>query len=534
MASKIVYVAVAVAIAVIIGVAVAVSSGPSGDPAPPPVPPQSEEFDIIDVGVMLPSTGDLAAHGQDNNIGVQLGLVDFNDYLEEIGASWRMNLVLEDTQSDPIVALEKIQSLNSKGIKFVLGPESSAEVRNIKSYADSNDMVLISPTSTSPSLAIVDNIFRMIPDDTQQGKVLALLFEKEGIKAVVPIYRADVWGDGLYESTRNNFESIGGVMDDGIRYSPEVTVYSTEATLLSSLVDEYVNEYSADEVAVLMIGFSETVHLINFAASYDNLETVRWFGSDGSSNDGTLSDDPIASEFTQNTNFVSTQFATSTNEIYQHVNDYFIDFKGSSPNAYAFSSYDSVAVLGKAILETGSTDPLTVRDAIIDVASRHTGAIGTVNLNEAGDLAISDYDLWGIKDGGWYKYGHFYAGDSTFEFESDKMMMDDDEMMDDDKMMMDDDEMMDDDKMDDDKMDDDKMDDDKMDDDKMDDDKMDDDKMDDDKMDDDKMDDDKMDDDKMDDDKMDDDKMDDDKMDDDKMDDDKMDDDKMMIESEEP
>ena len=119
-------------------------------------------------------------------------------------------------------------------------------MRNIKSYADSNDMVLISPTSTSPSLAIVDNIFRMIPDDTQQGKVLALLFEKEGIKAVVPIYRADVWGDGLYESTRNNFESIGGVMDDGIRYSPEVTVYSTEATLLSSLVDEYVNEYSAD------------------------------------------------------------------------------------------------------------------------------------------------------------------------------------------------------------------------------------------------------------------------------------------------
>ena len=92
--------------------------------------------------------------------------------------------------------------------------------------------------------------------------------------------------------------------------------------------------------------------------------------------------------------------------------------------------------------------PLTVRDAIIDVASRHTGAIGTVNLNEAGDLAISDYDLWGIKDGAWYKYGHFYAGDNTFDFESDKMMMmDDDEMMDDDKMMMDDDEMMDDDKM---------------------------------------------------------------------------------------
>ena len=106
MASKIVYVAIAVAIAIIIGVAVAVSSGPSDDPVPPTVDP-SEELDIIDVGVMLPATGDLAAHGQDNNIGVQLGLTDFNSYLEEIGASWRMNLVLEDTQSDPIVALER-------------------------------------------------------------------------------------------------------------------------------------------------------------------------------------------------------------------------------------------------------------------------------------------------------------------------------------------------------------------------------------------------------------------------------------------
>ena len=376
-----------------------------------------EDLDIIDIGVMLPSTGDLAAHGQDNNIGVQLGLTDFNSYLEEIGASWRMNLVLEDTQSDPIVALEKIQSLNSKGIKFVLGPESSAEVRNVKSYADSNDMILISPTSTSPSLAIVDNIFRLIPDDTQQGKVLALLFQEEGIKAVVPIYRADVWGDGLYKSTRSNFEALGGVVDNGIRYSPDVTVYSTEAVLLSALVERYVDIYSRDEVAVLMIGFSETVHLLNFADSYELLREVRWFGSDGSSNDGTISSDPIASSFTHDVRFVSTQFATSTNDRYQHVNDYFIDFKGSAPNAYAFSSYDSVWILGKAILETESTDPLIIRDSLIDVASRHTGAIGTVNLNEFGDLAISDYDLWGIENGAWYKYGHFYADSGTFEFE---------------------------------------------------------------------------------------------------------------------
>ena len=277
-------------------------------------------------------------------------------------------------------------------------------------------MVLISPSSASPSLAVADNIFRMVPNDTYQGKVLALLFQEKGIKAVIPIYRADAWGDGLYESTRNNFESLGGVMDDGIRFSPEVTVYSTEANLLSNLVDKYVNEYSADEVAVLMIGFSETVHLINFAASYDNLETVRWFGSDSSSLDSTLSDDPTASAFLQDVNFVCNRFDTSGNNAYADVQERFMEYTGRTSDAHTFPIYDSVWVLGKTILETDSIDPLTVRDAIIDVASRHTGAIGTINLNKFGDFATPNYDLWSIRDGAWYKSGYFDADSGTFSF----------------------------------------------------------------------------------------------------------------------
>ena len=383
-----------------------------------PPPSSSGLPDIIDVGVMLPSTGDLSSHGQDSNIGVQIGLNDFNSYLKEIGASWQMNLVLEDTKSDPSIALEKIQLLDSRGIKFVLGPESSAEVRGVKPYADSNDMIIVSPTSTSPSLAVIDNIFRLIPDDTQQGKVLALLFEQEGVEAVIPIYRADEWGDGLYASTRSNFESLGGVMDDGVRYSTEINDYSDETQMLSDLVDQYAENYSAGKVAILMIGFSETAGLFNSAASYENLHDTRWFGSDGSSNDSVLSGDPVAAEFMQDVNFVSTQFATSTNDVYEHVNDYFIEFKGTTPNAYTFSLYDCVWVLGKTILETQSVDPLVVGDALIDVAGTHTGAIGTVNLNEFGDLAIADYDLWSISDGVWYKFGHFNADDSTFDFES--------------------------------------------------------------------------------------------------------------------
>ena len=463
MVSKIIFIVIAVVVAIMVGVVIAASlgiqddmsettdpesihatsktsdtvNGTSGTLAEPQdsvsqttePPAQSEEFGVVgtvvdkdmtksnlpkvvDVGMMIPGYGTWP----EEETMAYLGYEDFNNYLEEIGAHWRMNLIWKDSQPDPIKALEGIQQLDSEGVKFVLGYISSAEIHHIKSYVDSNDMVLISSVSSATSLAVVDNIFRFSPDSSQQSKVLSLLFERDGIEAVVPIYRGDDWGDSVYKSTKNSFEALGGVMDDGVRYSPEATVYSAEAALLSDLVEKYTNQYHADKVAVLMIGFSETVHLLGSAASFDNLDSVRWFGSAGSSRDRVLSDDPAASAFLQDVDFVGVRFGISRNDVYADVQEYWMKYKGRIPGTYSFPLYDSVWVLGKTILETDSIDPLTVRDAITDVAARHTGAIGTINLNEFGDFATPNYDLWSIRDGAWYKSGYFDADSGTFSF----------------------------------------------------------------------------------------------------------------------
>lgn len=372
---------------------------------------------IVNIGVMLPATGDLASHGQDNNIATQLALDDFNDHLDSINASWRMNIIVEDTQTDPVVALEKIQSLNAKGVKLVVGTETSAELNNVKSYADSNNMLLVSPSSTSPKLAINDNIFRLIPDDTKQGKVLAELFVLDEIKVIIPIYRGDVWGDGLYDSTRSSFESLGGVVDDGIRYSPEVTVFSSEASLLDSTLKKYLAEgYSYENIAVLMIGFSEVVHIFNFVNSYDELHKVRWYGSDASSNDDSIVNDSISSKFAQDVNFVATQFAASSNPTVQRINDHLILQTGSLPNTYAYSSYDALWLLGLSILETDSMDAKVIKSVLSRVASTYDGAVGKIVFNEYGDLALSDYALWSVHNGDWYLHGHYSVKDNSFEF----------------------------------------------------------------------------------------------------------------------
>ena len=367
---------------------------------------------VVDVGMLIPGLGTWT----EEEAMAYLGMNNFNNYLEEIGAHWRMNLIWKDSRYDPIEVLEVIQQLDSDGVKFVVGAASSAEIHHIKSYVDSNDMVIIAPWSTSPSLAVVDNIFRLSPANNQEGNVLSLLFKQEGIEAVIPIYRGEDWSDSVYKSAKNSFEVLGGVMDEGIRYSPEATAYSAEAALLSDLVDKYTDQYPADKVAVLMIGVSETVHLLGSAASFDNLDSVRWFGSDGSSKNSILTDDPAASAFLQDVDFVGVKFGASKNDVYADVQEYWMKYKGKTPRIYSFPIYDSIWVLGKTILETDSVDPLTVRDSIIDVAATHTGAIGTINLNEFGDFATSNYDLWSVRDGAWYKSGYFDADSGTFSF----------------------------------------------------------------------------------------------------------------------
>ena len=125
----------------------------------------------------------------------KLAIIDFNQYLADKGAEWSLVMTIEDTQTQPTVALDKIQSLHAKGIKVIVGPYASANLQNIKGYADNNDMVVVSCCSTSPLLAIEgDRIFRMSPDDTNQGVVLARLMADAGIEIAVPVWREDAWG----------------------------------------------------------------------------------------------------------------------------------------------------------------------------------------------------------------------------------------------------------------------------------------------------------------------------------------------------
>ena len=362
----------------------------------------------VQIGSLYPLTGRLASKGVENLAGTQLGVDDFNAFLAGIDADWRLNLVAEDSETRPDAALRKVQALSSKGIEIIIGPETSSNTQQVKPYADTNDMMLISCCSSSPTLAIAgDSVFRLVPDDSKQGVALGRLLSDAGIEVAVPIWRGDVYGDGLHQATSENFASRGGMMDAGVRYNPEAVDFSGEVSLLAERVQELINEHGADKVAVFIISFDEVVQIVQAAASYDVLYDVNWFGAETLTKTTPILADASTNEFINSVPYVSLQIAENRGSVYEHVQSHIVEMTGSEPTTFVYQAYDAAWLVGLSMLKTGMTDAASVKDVFHEVANGYDGALGGTTLNEAGDLAAADYALWTISGDQWMDIGSY-------------------------------------------------------------------------------------------------------------------------------
>ena len=370
----------------------------------------------IKIGGIFPLTGDLPYIGEEDLEGTRLGVADFNDHLAELGEPWSIELVPEDSETSPAIALEKIRALNARGINIIIGPETSANVRSVKDYADSNNMLLVSCCSSASSLAIAgDSVYRLVPDDSSVGPALARLLDHEGIGVMIPVYRDDTWGRGLSESTIKSFEGRGGQVGEGIPYNPESTEFSAKTSLLAQEVQRRVDEFEPYKVAVLFVGFAEIVEFMKSASEHDVLDDVRWFGPGGNS-ESQLIEDPAGLEFATNVRFTTMLVAVSDNERYRHVQDHVYETFGRTPSTSVHPSYDAPWIVGLAMLETQSTDVDAIKRILPRIAENFDGATGGMDgiiLNDAGDRDSADYDIWGIRGGEWVLLGKYTQSDDS-------------------------------------------------------------------------------------------------------------------------
>jgi len=360
----------------------------------------------IPIGALLPLTGVLASFGQNNKVAAEIAVEEVNDFLEKIGAGWRLKLYVEDTETKPSVALEKLMALHSKGVKVVIGPMASAGVKALKEYADSNKILVVSPSSTSPALAIPDDyIFRFPPTDELQGRIAPRFAKTIGATHIIVMWRGDAWGDCLADVIKKRSSELGVEVAKEIRYAPEATEFSAEVATLASAVDDLVSSgVSPEKIMIVLIGFEEARTILLDAAEYDVLWKVRWFGSDGTALSTMLIEDPKVAEFSAAVRFVN-PIAGSETEGFWRLVEKVKERIGRIPESYSVNTYDAIWLIAHALLVTDKYDGEALKNVFMKVVDQYYGANGHIVLNEAGDRAYANYLLWEIvKTDGEYEW----------------------------------------------------------------------------------------------------------------------------------
>ena len=185
----------------------------------------------------MPYTGSFSSIGKSTKVALEKAEYDVNKHFEDINSSLHFTLLMANSKTSPEESLIVIKRLHEKGANIIVGPSVSNTVETAKEYADANNITLISYSSTSSLLSIEgDRLFRLVPDDTYQGKIVAERMVKDGIKVIVPIWRGDLYGNELYKSTKSYFEKLGGEVEEGINYKPHTDKFATSLHRINFLM----------------------------------------------------------------------------------------------------------------------------------------------------------------------------------------------------------------------------------------------------------------------------------------------------------
>ena len=349
------------------------------------------------VGALLSLTGPGRTLGQTSEAALQLAADDLNAQLSAQGSPTRVSLRIQDTGLDPTRALERLTALAQQGVRIFIGPQSSSEIAALKSFADANDVIVLSQGSTAGSLSLPDdNVFRLVPDDAEEGAAMVELLREEGIQTVVPLWRQDAGNQGLHDAIERLFTEAGGTVTGGASYAPGTTDFSTQLATVKSEIQAAVAQNGADHVAVYFAAFEESAVGIFAAASADPaFSQVRWYGGDGMVQSSLVVADPDAAAFAAATEFRAPTYGLD-DQLIQADADLIAAIgarSGLPADAFTLAAYDALHLATLAYAKVGLGSIADYRAELLSQAQAYAGATGLTTLNANGDRAVGDYEF---------------------------------------------------------------------------------------------------------------------------------------------
>ena len=379
----------------------------------------------LKIGTLLAITGDLSQFGSSMQDSASLLVKTVNACGGVLGQP--VQLISEDDQTQPgagATAMSKLAEVNR--VAGVVGATGSAVSSAAVDIAVRNQVVLISPSSTSPVFTerakkgdFKGFWFRTAPSDSFQGQALAKLAKKQNFQSVAILAINNDYGNGLAKSFIAAFEAAGGKVvnrDKPTFYAPNASTFESEVS----------TAFAGNPDAVLLVAYPETGSLILKAAYEQGLlgKRAQVLLTEGmkQANIANLVGKNPAGQY-----LATGVIGTAPNTQGPALADFRSRYQAAynrQPNVYDPNTWDAAAVLVLAAEAAKSTTGAAIKDKIRDIANapgqevtdvcqglslirqgkdiNYQGASGTADFNAEGDVS-SNYDVWTIDSNGTLK-----------------------------------------------------------------------------------------------------------------------------------
>ncbi|MDC1152678.1 penicillin-binding protein activator [Nitrospinaceae bacterium] len=394
---------------------------------------QTDNGSQINVGVVLPLTGKLAATGQKVLQGIQLAY----NHLPEASRDEIFLNVQNSSGSSGVEEILRNLARNPKTVG-VLGPLLSDEIKQSADVADLFKLPIFSPTASSADLVETSPfIFRNALTRKIQARFLAkysintlklrrfvVLYpmepfgeelKDEFVKAVES-FGGEVVGVSSYDRSQNDFKNqilaLGGLADDDLDKITRKQILGnkdrkdfSDPTILSRPTVDMEHRFN-DKIenlqvslelgydAIFIPGVYDKVGLIIPQLAFYNIDRITLLGANGWNSPDLIN---MAGKYLKSNYFVDGFYLDSHQVGVKSFVEQFQNNYGESPSQLSAQAYDAAGIIFKSII-SGADNRLKLRDSLIMV-NNYPGVTGKTNLLESGDSEKNIFALTVRKKG---------------------------------------------------------------------------------------------------------------------------------------
>jgi len=351
----------------------------------------------IDIGAILPLTGDGGSYGPGMQLAMQVAVDEVN---KAGGPQFRLRVEDDATTPDQGVrAAHKLIDVNH--VKAIVGTWASSVTLAVAPLTQAADIVEMN-VSGSPKLSTLQpvgqrTVFRVNATDEALAAAVAQTLYRQGFKTVTILSNNAAGTIGLGENFKDSFTKNGGTVLSMIVYPDKQSSYTSEVgKALATKPDLYLLScYTPDGILVVKEAYQgHATAKFAMPAWCLNDDLIKGVGANVA--DGDIAFDLVA---------------VSTSKAYKRLNAAYNAKTGKDAfdNVYAVHVYDAIHLLALAFQKAGTTKSLVVGKALIQVSNppgqeitsfaeglpllrqgksvHYVGASGPIEFNAQGDMA---------------------------------------------------------------------------------------------------------------------------------------------------